>query len=128
MNRCYKYRLYPTPEQEEYFQKCFGCTRFVYNALLERQNEVYQNGGSFLTRFDANNYCNHVLKDQYPFLREVDKFALTNSIWDLDFAFRNFFRFNTNYPRFKSRDRCKKTFTTNYCNTSSNCLKYSFVI
>ncbi len=118
MNRCYKYRLYPTPEQEEYFQKCFGCARFVYNALLERQNEVYQNGGSFLTRFDANNYCNHVLKEQYPFLKEVDKFVLTNSIWALDLAFRSFFDHRTNYPKFKSRDKSRKAYTTNYVNNN----------
>lgn len=118
MNRCYKYRLYPTPDQEEYFQKCFGCARFVYNAVLEKQNEVYQNGGAFMTRFDANNYCNHVLKEQYLFLKEVDKFVLTNSIWALDVAFRSFFDHRTNYPRFKSRDRCRKAYTTNYVNNN----------
>ena len=118
MNRCYKYRLYPTPDQEEYFQKCFRCARFVYNAVLEKQNELYQNGGSFMTRFDANNYCNHVLKEQYPFLKEVDKFVLTNSIWALDVAFRSFFNHRTNYPRFKSRDRCRKAYTTNYVNNN----------
>lgn len=116
MNRCYKYRLYPTPEQEEYFQKCFGCTRFVYNALLERQNEAYKNAEPFLSKFDANNYCNRVLKEQYSFLKEVDKFALTNSIWDLDFAFKSFFRHDSNYPKFKSRDRCRKSYTTNLSN------------
>lgn len=118
MNRCYKYRMYPTSEQAEYFQKCFRCSRFVYNALLEKQNEVYKNGGHFLSKYDANNYCNRVLKEEYPFLKEVDKFALTNSIWDLDFAFKSFFKYKTNYPKFKSRDRCRKAYTTNYCNNN----------
>lgn len=118
MNRCYKYRLYPTVEQEEYFQKCFGCARFVYNAILEKQNDAHTNGEPFLTRFDANNYCNHVLKEQYPFLKEVDKFVLTNSIWALDVAFRSFFDHRTNYPKFKSRNRCRKAYTTNYVNNN----------
>jgi transposase len=31
MLKAYKYRLYPNEEQKEYFSKCFGCSRFVYN-------------------------------------------------------------------------------------------------
>lgn len=30
----YKYRLYPNKGQQEYFAKCFGCVRFIYNRML----------------------------------------------------------------------------------------------
>lgn len=30
----YKYRLYPNKKQQEYFAKCFGCVRFIYNRML----------------------------------------------------------------------------------------------
>ncbi len=33
-NKGYKFRLYPTQEQESYLAKCFGCSRFVYNHFL----------------------------------------------------------------------------------------------
>ncbi|WP_347563337.1 helix-turn-helix domain-containing protein [Lactonifactor sp. BIOML-A4] len=29
----YKYRLYSNKEQLEYFTKCFGCVRFIYNRI-----------------------------------------------------------------------------------------------
>lgn len=32
--KVFKYRLYPTKQQEQRLQKTFGCTRFVYNRLL----------------------------------------------------------------------------------------------
>jgi len=39
MLRAYKFRLYPNKEQQEYFAKCFGCTRFIYN-LAKSISEV----------------------------------------------------------------------------------------
>ena len=44
---------------------------------------------------DMNNYCNRFMKDDMPFLRDVDKFALTNSIYDAFDAFKNFFEKRT---------------------------------
>lgn len=32
--RAYKYRIYPTKEQQEYFAKVFGYVRFIYNKML----------------------------------------------------------------------------------------------
>jgi hypothetical protein len=32
--KAYKYRIYPTKEQEEYFAKVFGGVRFIYNKML----------------------------------------------------------------------------------------------
>ena len=36
-NLAYKYRIYPNAEQQVLFAKTFGCTRFVYNTLLEKR-------------------------------------------------------------------------------------------
>ena len=38
----YKYRIYPTDKQKEYFAKCFGCSRFIYNKLLEESKNNYE--------------------------------------------------------------------------------------
>ena len=35
MEKAYKFRIYPTKEQEIMFQKNFGCVRYVYNHYLE---------------------------------------------------------------------------------------------
>lgn len=36
-----------------------------------------------MSKIDLNNYCNQVLKKEYAWLKEVDKFALTNSIYNM---------------------------------------------
>ena len=35
MLKAYKYRIYPTKEQEEYFTKVFGCVRFILDKLVQ---------------------------------------------------------------------------------------------
>ncbi len=83
----YKYRIYPTKEQEVQLAKTFGCCRFVYNKILTMKIDLYKNEGKSLSKTDCNNYCNRELKKEYSWLKEVDKFALTNSIYNLDEAY-----------------------------------------
>ncbi|MBY6267908.1 MAG: hypothetical protein CW344_06400 [Parageobacillus thermoglucosidasius] len=35
-HKAYKFRLYPTKEQEQLLIKTFGCVRFVYNKMLSK--------------------------------------------------------------------------------------------
>ena len=42
MFKTYKYRLYPNKEQDVYFTKTFGCTRFIYNQMLDDIIKTYQ--------------------------------------------------------------------------------------
>ena len=90
-NKAFIYRIYPDKNQEQQLQKTFGCCRFVYNSILALQEERYKAGEKHLSKTEANSYCNKALKEEYPFLREVDKFALTNSIFHLDEGYRRFF-------------------------------------
>ena len=34
----YKFRLYPNKEQQTFFQKCFGCCRFLWNNMLAKSS------------------------------------------------------------------------------------------
>jgi len=43
MLKAYKFRLYPNIEQQEFFQKSFGCTRLIYNRMLADKIEHYRN-------------------------------------------------------------------------------------
>ncbi len=120
----YKYRIYPTKEQEIQINKTLGCCRFVYNQLLAKKIELYKTEQKSLSKTDCNNYCNQVLKKQeeYKWLKEVDKFALTNSIYNLDKAYQNFFREikkgnkNQGFPKFKSKKDNRQSYTTNFTN------------
>lgn len=113
----YKYRLYPNKTQEEQIQKTFGCVRFVYNKCLAYKEEKHTNEKIILKKFDCNNWKNQVLKKEYPWLKEVDKFALDNAIIDMDFAYQMFFKKHAGFPKFKSKKQYKKSYKTN-CNYS----------
>ena len=80
------------------------------------KKEMYEKENKSLSKLDCNNYCNHVLKSKYVWLREVDKFALTNSIYNMNNAYNKFFKENTGYPKFKSKHNNYKSYTTNYTN------------
>ena len=41
-NKAYKFRLYPTKEQEIMLVKTFGCVRFIYNKMLADKIEFYK--------------------------------------------------------------------------------------
>lgn len=40
--KVYKYRIYPTIEQEVLLSKHFGCSRWMYNYALDKKIKHYQ--------------------------------------------------------------------------------------
>ena len=69
-----------------------------------------------MNKISCNNYCNQILKKKYDWLKEVDKFALTNAIYNMDSAYQKFFKEHTGYPKFKSKKNPKRSYTTNFSN------------
>ncbi|MDE7250295.1 MAG: helix-turn-helix domain-containing protein, partial [Lachnospiraceae bacterium] len=116
MLKAYKYRIYPNKKQQAQIEKTFDCCRFVYNRTLMYRREMYENCGVFVSRMDCNNYRTRELKAKYSWLKEVDKFALTNAVYHMDSAYQNFFKNRSGYPRFKSRYSEHKSYTTNFTN------------
>ena len=114
MLKAYKYRIYPNNEQKIQIAKTFGCCRFVYNQTLAYRKEVYEKEKKSVSKTDCNNYCNRQLKKEYEWLKEVDKFALTNAIYNMDAAYRKFFKEHAGYPKFKSKHDNHKSYTTNF--------------
>ncbi len=116
MLKAYKFRIYPNKEQQIKINKTFGCCRFVFNNVLSYRKEMYEKENKSLSKLDCNNYCNHILKDKFIWLKEVDKFALTNSIYNMENAYKKFFKENAGYPKYKSKHNNYKSYTTNYTN------------
>lgn len=116
--KSYKYRIYPNKRQEKLIQKTFGCCRFVYNTTLNYLKQKYELERKRLNKYDSKKYMITILKKQYEWLTEVDKFALENSVFNLDSAFQSFFKGYTNYPRFKSKKYNKKIYKTNFSNNN----------
>jgi putative transposase len=107
MERCYKYRLYPTSEQEHQIQRTFGCCRFVYNHYLAKRKEAYGVDKTSLSAYACMRDLTE-LKRELEWLREIDATALQASIQALDAAYQSFFRGckqgkKIGYPRFKSK-------------------------
>ena len=84
INKAYKYRLYPSKEQQILFAKTFGCCRKVYNLMLADKKKHYEETGEMIQTTPAQ------YKEKYPFLREVDSLALANEQINLQRAYRNF--------------------------------------
>ena len=116
MLKAYKYRIYPNNEQKVQIEKTFGCCRFVYNQTLAYRKENYEKEKKSVSKTDCNNYCNRELKKKYEWLKEVDKFALTNAIYNMDSAYQKFFKKHAGYPKFKSKHDNHKSYTTNFTN------------
>lgn len=115
INKGYKYRIYPNQEQQTQISKTFGCCRFVFNYYLDKKIKLYQETQKSISKIDCNNDCNRDLKLSKVWLKEVDKFSLTNSIYHLDAAYQKFFREHAGFPKFKSKhDNCQSYVTT--CN------------
>ena len=106
VRRAYKYRIYPTASQKEYFARVFGCVRFFYNKSLSDINEIYKATGKFENVTPAS------YKEDYPFLKEVDSLALCNAQLNRNAAFKAFFRKQNDFPKYKSKKN-DQSYTTN---------------
>ena len=118
MLKAYKYRIYPNKKQKILIQKTFGCCRFVYNQTLAYRKTMYESLKKSMSKISCNNYVNQVLKIEYEWLKEVYKFALSNSVYNMDSAYQKFFKEHTGYPKFKSKRNNKKSYSTNYTNNN----------
>ena len=116
MLKAYKYRIYPNMEQRVQIAKTFGCCRFVYNRTLAYRKEMYEKEKKSVSKTDCNNYCNRELKKENEWLKEVDKFALMNAIYNMDSAYQKFFKEHAGYPKFKSKHDSHRSYTTNFTN------------
>jgi len=108
MLKAYKYRIYPSKEQQIYLAKTFGCARFVYNKMLADRIDHYKNTGESLKNTPAQ------YKKEFTWLKEVDSLALANAQLNLDKAYKNFFRDKSiGFPKFKSKKTNYFSYTTN---------------
>ena len=111
-NKSFKVRIYPNEEQKVLIDKTFGCTRFIYNFMLNLKQKLYKN-------FNITLSYNHMskvlteLKRHKVWLKEVDKWSLQNALKDLDSAYQKFFSGGA-FPKFKSKKRDKDSYRTSY--------------
>lgn len=99
----YRYRFYPTPDQERHLARVFGCVRFIYNWGLQLRTDSYRNGTSL--NYNATSAALTELKKQEAtaWLNEVSCVPTQQALRNLQTAFKNFFEKRSGYPTFKKR-------------------------
>lgn len=104
MERAFKYRFYPTQEQETLLRRTLGCVRLVHNRALafrteawyQKQERVgYGQSSSMLTEWKK--------EEELSFLNEVSCVPLQQGLRHLQTAFSNFFAGRAKYPNFKKK-------------------------
>ena len=105
IKRAYRFRCYPTPEQEHILARTFGCARFAYNHMLrlradawfQRQERIgYHETSAALTALKK--------RPEFVWLNEVSSVPVQQALRHLQTAFGNFFAKRTKYPTFKRKD------------------------
>lgn len=104
----YKFRLYPTPEQEIKLAKHFGCVRWCYNYFLDKRTQFYLNAKEKQLKKKSLNYNDDAkeltkLKKETEWLNEVNAQSLQHALKHLDSGFNRFYKKLSKFPKFKSK-------------------------
>ena len=113
--------ILPNEKQIVKISQTFGCSRLVYNTYLATRKEHYSLTKETLAvgKYKTN-YLNPSKKtEEFSFLSEVDKFALESAVENVQDAFDRFHKGQNGFPKFKSKRKAKKSYTTKFTDTTS---------
>src|SRR5437879_4676300 len=113
--RAFKYRVYPTLEQQQMLVHTFGCCRFVYNWALRKKTDSYYNEQQRLYYQELSTMLTELKKQEdTQWLNDVSSVPLQQALRHLDKAFLNFFEGRAKYPTYhKKRNKQSATYTSN---------------
>ena len=118
--KSFKYRLYPTESQSMKVNQTIGCTRLIYNLMLDAKIKHYKQYKKTLNTTPAK----FKQQKEYSFLKEVDSLALANAQLNLNTAYNNFFKNpESGFPKFKSKHKSRWSYTTNNQNGTVHLIK-----
>lgn len=105
VKRAYKFRFYPTPEQEMILAKTFGCARFAYNYMLRLRTDAWMQRQERIGYHETSAALTALKKQpEYAWLNEVSSVPLQQALRHLQSAFANFFAKRARYPQFKRKN------------------------
>ena len=117
--RGYKFKIYPTEEQKEKLNRFIELHRAVYNWAVEQEEKIYslyKDGKSdhgfysFITL--SKMYTIERNKPGNEYLLEIPETTARTALQDVVNAYKMFFNGTNNYPKFKKKNKCKKSFGT----------------
>ena len=102
--RAYKYRFYPTPEQETLLTRTFGCVRKVYNTILDWRTKEFYERQNKIDYLKANARLTEIKKcPEFEYLNEVSCVPLQQCLRHQQTAYKNFWAGRAKYPAFKKK-------------------------
>jgi len=110
MLKAIKIRIYPSLEQISYINNLLGCSRFVYNNCLSYRIDKYNNEKINVGFAELGKYLTLLKKqEEYSFLNNVHSKVLQQSLINLEYAYKSFFKNNIGFPKFKSKKDNKQS-------------------
>lgn len=104
IKRAYRFRFYPTPEQEMILAKTFGCARFAYNHMLRLRTDAWFKEQKRVGYHETSAALTALKKQpEYAWLNEVSSVPVQQALRHLQTAFTNFFAKRARYPQFKRK-------------------------
>lgn len=131
VHKAFKYRIFPTKEQEQQINQTIGACRFVFNFALTQQRkdeEMYQIvynmaqsgqlprdskwNGTFFNAYQSKTDIPK-LKKNHEWLKNAESTALQNAILTLGDAYKDYYSKSKGKPKFKSKKNPVQSYTSN---------------
>lgn len=110
VRRSYRYRFYPSRDQEAELLRTFGCVRKVYNLALEARTEAWYRSQERVTYVQSSAMLTEwKMTDEFAYLNEVSSVPLQQALRHLQGAFAAFQDKRARYPQFKSRRKSRQS-------------------
>lgn len=104
MIKSIKVRLNPNNKQLTKLFQYAGSARFAYNWAISREEENHKQGNKFLSDMDLRKEFTQLKKlQEYKWLNEISNNVTKQAIKDACSAYKNFFKGQSKFPKFKSR-------------------------
>ncbi|HII4442137.1 TPA: RNA-guided endonuclease InsQ/TnpB family protein [Clostridium perfringens] len=106
MKRAYKMEINPTDEQKSKIHRTIGVSRFIYNFYIAYNKEIYEREGKFVSGIDFSKWLNNEYipnNQEMNWIKEVSSKATKQAIMNGDKAFRDFFKKDKGFPKFKKK-------------------------
>lgn len=104
IKRAYRFRCYPSPEQEVILARTFGCARFAYNYMLRLRSDAWLKEQKRVGYHETSAALTLLKKQpEFVWLNEVSSVPVQQALRHLQTAFTNFWAKRARYPQFKRK-------------------------
>jgi len=110
MIKSVKLRIYPNKHQLNLINNTLSCCRYIKNSYIAYNIKEYKENGKFINGYEYSKIINKLKKtdDDFLWIRKYSSKAIKEAIMNTEKSFKEFFKKNRGFPKFKSRKRINK--------------------